>query len=138
MLRRLLPLLSLPFLLGLSYSEESGGSLTTSYVKLTLDGAHSGIVPQRKIKIGLVTCSVSSISGATSVTWYLSTDSAGDKPITPAKTTAIVVAQSANAGGFSETVDAGVVTDATAIYVWAKLDAGTATAGLCRAFWEAA
>lgn len=121
-----------------SFSEESGGSLSTTAAKLTLDGAHGGIVPPRKVDIGLVTCELSSVSGATSIIWWLTRDSTGDKPITPRKTSTINTGQTAGTGGVAETVDAKLLTDATAIYVWAKTDAGTATVVLCRAYWEAA
>ena len=131
----LLLALAAPQAEAVSYSEEVGASLSTTYALATLDGAHTGIVPGRKIEIGLVTCWLTSISSATTVTWYVSNDAAGDQPLTPKVTTTISTGQTSGKGGIAATMDESITTDSTALYVWAKTDAGTATA-TCRAYWE--
>lgn len=120
-----------------SYSEEVGASLSTTPALATLNGAHTGITPQRKIKVGLVTCDLTSIVTATSVVWYVSRDAAGDKLLTDKLTTGIDLGQTAATGSIVATMDEAIVTDGVALYIWLDLDAGTATA-TCRAYWEAA
>lgn len=128
------------------YSEEVNIALDTNYTLLTLDDASAVSTddpseqprkPLRQIYLGLIQLSLTSIAGgATTVTWFLSSDADGDKPLTPAVTSTIITGQTTGtSGGVSDTVDEGVLTDEAAIYVWAKLDAGTATAAACRAFW---
>lgn len=120
-----------------SYSEEVGASLSTTASLATLDGAHTGIAPARKIKVGLIVCDLTSIAGgATSAVWYMSRDAAGDQLLTDKLTTTIDIGQTATKGSLVATMDEAFVTNSTALYLWIDLDAGTATA-TCRAYWEA-
>lgn len=106
-------------------------ALSTSYSNvITLDGtdeADANDFPERVI-LGLAQLQMDTfVSSPTTVTWYISEDSAGDLPITPAVTTTIV-GQTANTGGVAESIGVPWVVNETAgkLYIWAKLDAGTA------------
>lgn len=105
-------------------------SLSTSYAVATLDGTDEADAVDfpKQVVLGLGQLQLKDISGAASVDWYVSEDAAGDMPITPVKTTTIV-GQTANLGGVAESLDIPwVVNEVTGkLYIWAKLDAGTAT-----------
>lgn len=77
---------------------------------------------------------LSSISGATEVTWFLALDSDGDIPLTQEKTSTITVgATTATKGGVSSPINTGYVIPVDdfndAIYLVAKIEdsSGTAT-----------
>ena len=83
---------------------------------------------------------LTSISSATELTWYLAKDSAGQKPITPEKTVTIVDPDADGSGGCSTAVDSAHAFDVdstgTSLYVHAKTDAGTCSM-VARLTWEA-
>lgn len=129
------------------FSEEVAVAIDTTYTGLVLDDASAVSTdpineqprkPLRQIYLGLVQLALTSIAGgAAEVTWFLSSDAAGDQPLTEEVVSPIVIgATTATSGGVADTVDEGILTDAAAIYVWAKLDAGTATVAFARAFWQ--
>jgi hypothetical protein len=104
-------------------------ALSIAYAKMTLDGDDEtdAVDFPSEVVLGLATLYLDTIVTAVSVTWYVSEDAAGDKPISPPKTTTIV-GQTAATGGVAESLDIPwkVVEVAGTMYIWAKLDAGTA------------
>lgn len=118
------------------YSQDDSTALTTSYAVSTLteaggassDWAHGG-------RLGLAYCQLTSISSATSITWFVSLDSAGEEAITAEQTDAILDHDSDNTGSIARTLDVPVVSGDDSLYIFAKTDAGTATAE-CRIYWE--
>lgn len=120
--------MTMPFQ-GASFTARSiAVALTTSYALLTPGVAAEGDeFPTSGVMLSLSSLELTAISTATSIVWYVSSDIAGDKPITAVRTTTIVAGQSANVGGVSETF--GPEQHHTGpLYVWAKTNAGTATA----------
>lgn len=82
---------------------------------------------------------LTSISTAASVLWFLAKDSGGDKPITDITTVSIVDHDADAAGGVSSIINTGWVRDTDSgndLFVCASTDAGTATM-VTRLFWEA-
>lgn len=107
-------------------------ALSTAYAKMTCNGTDEAAAvdfPERVV-LGLVTLQLGTIVTAASVTWYISEDTAGNKPIAGPVTSAIV-GQTAATGGVAESISVpwvinGVDGTAGNLFVWAKLDAGTA------------
>lgn len=105
-------------------------ALSTTYARMTCNGADEAAavnVPERVV-LGLVALQLGTIAGgATTITWYVSEDLAGDHPIA-GPVTSTIVGQTAATGGVAESVDIPwVVTEvAGSLYVWAKTNAGTA------------
>lgn len=105
-------------------------ALSDAYANvLTLDGTDETLatdIPDRVV-LGLAQLLLDTIVTGVSVTWYISEDAAGDFPITPEKTTTIV-GQSSGEGGVAESINQPWVVNSVAgkLYLWAKLDAGTA------------
>lgn len=99
---------------------------------LPADGAEA--VPDECV-LDLIDCQITDIaSGATSVTWRLCRDSAGDHAITDSKTGTIIVGKTtATDGGFAFSIDTAyhrALANGTAgqLYVVAATDAGTCNA----------
>jgi hypothetical protein len=105
-------------------------ALSTTYAKMTLNGADeddAANFPERVV-LGAAVLRLDTIAGgAASVTWYVSEDSAGDAPIA-GPVTSTIVGQTAATGGVAESITVPWVVNAVDgnLYVWAKLDAGTA------------
>lgn len=107
-----------------STSEGSSTALGTSYAVIAVSP-----VPER-VHLGGVFGKIDTISGASSVTYYLAADAAGDHAVTATSTATIVTgATTATDGGFGEAID--VLWSAPswgvpgALYVVAKVDAGS-------------
>jgi hypothetical protein len=83
---------------------------------------------------------LTSIVTATTVTWYIAKDAAGNKPITDEKTESILDADSSGSGGINTIIDSAIAFDddssGTSLYVHAKTNAGTASM-VARITWEA-
>ena len=111
-------------------SDTTTVALSTAYAKMTCNGVDEDAatsVPERAI-LGAVALQLGTIAGgATTITWYVSEDLAGDHPITGVVTSTIV-GQTAATGGVAESINVPwVVTEvAGTLYVWAKTNAGTA------------
>jgi len=127
---------------GCSYAT-FGSGLSTSYAVATgqadtTNESSSESFP-RKGTLSHIEFELSSISSAASITMFLTWDSAGDRPLTPAATQAITTGKTTAAKGgviFNMGVPFNRPDDATAgkVYVVAKTDAGTASAS-ARVFW---
>jgi len=77
-------------------------------------------------ELGLITLGLTGVVGApTKVTWYLSTDAAGDEPITPVQTDTLVGSSLPGLSGVARTIL--VPFNGATIYAHALLDAGSAT-----------
>lgn len=113
-------------------SETAVVALSTAYAKMTCNGVDEASssatsVPERVV-LGAVALQLGTLAGgATTITWYVSEDLAGDHPITGVVTSTIV-GQTAATGGVAESINVPwVVTEvAGTLYVWAKTNAGTA------------
>ena len=105
-------------------------ALSTTYARMVCNGVDEDAatsVPERAI-LGAVALQLGTIAGgATTITWYVSEDLAGDHPITGVVTSTIV-GQTAATGGVAESINVPwVVTEvAGTLHVWAKTNAGTA------------
>lgn len=133
-----------PFLLG-----ADALSLTTSWVSVALGAVESDEstedLPSRGWLVGL-DLRLSDLQGASSVTFFLSEDEAGQKLLTPAGTTGAtqtigLAKDDATAGGVSWNL-ARKPFVASALYAHFQLDAGTATgsvrvSGECGSAWRA-
>lgn len=114
------------------HAKSASTSLSTTPAVITI-GAAGDPVPDESF-LSLVLLQLSSISGATEVTWFVTADSAGDIPITPERTSTIVTGKTTAAkGSVSHTVDVEWkrdpdITASGCLYVVASLDAGTASA----------
>lgn len=111
-------------------------SLTTSYTCTRVDGAgtvdaNASAVPKSS-ELSLLHSDLSSISSATTITWYIALDSGGDDAITDEATETIVDADSDGNGTVSTQIGAfyaeSSLSTVGALWVCAKTDAGTATA----------
>ena len=109
-------------------------SLSTTDAIGTLGaGSDSAPVPDRA-RLSLLRLALTSISGATSISWYLAEDAAGDVPLTPRVSSTIQTGKTtATSGGVAETLDVSRLRSSAAgtigrLYVVAKTDSGTATA----------
>lgn len=124
---------------GLSCSEATM-SLTTSYAVAAVLGSaavdsRAKAVPDECLLSWMHGTIVSIASSATTVTWFLAADEAGDIPLTDAKTTTIVVGRTTpTKGGIAVALDleyvrssAGVAGVAGSLYVIAKTNTGTCT-----------
>ena len=110
---------------------------TSASIALTNAYTRTAVAVPSKADLSLVSVEMTSISGAASVTWYLSRDSAGDQPITPLWTDTILDAGSGSGAGSVVRDMAGALNHAGgSLYVNAKLDAGTAT-GVARVGYRA-
>jgi hypothetical protein len=120
---------------GPQYSQDSSTALTVAYnaSEITKDGDAS-VLFRDQVDAGLAQCMLTSVSGATTITWYVSLDAAGDEPITDEITTTIVK-QTATKGAVSASMGVPVRTYGGSIWIWHKTDAGTATAK-CRVYWS--
>lgn len=82
---------------------------------------------------------LTAIAGAASVTWYLSKDAAGDKPLTPEATVTILDADASGAGSVNTVIQTAIPLDSDSsgsrIWAHAKTDAGTASM-VARLIWE--
>jgi hypothetical protein len=118
------------------YSQDASQALTTTYAASTLtnDGGASRKWAQRGT-LGLAFCQLTSISSATTITWFVSLDSAGEEAITPAQTDTILDHDSDNTGSIARSMSVPVLSAEDSLYIFAKTDAGTATAA-CRIYWE--
>ena len=111
----------------------ASGALTTTDAVLTLGaGSDSAPVPDRA-RLSLLRLALTSISGATSISWYLAEDAAGDVPLTPRVSSTIQTGKTtATSGGVAETLDVSRLRSSAGtigrLYVVAKTDSGTATA----------
>jgi hypothetical protein len=120
------------------FSESAAVPLSTSYAVLTLNGVPSGASDVAdQIRLGLAELALTSIAGgATQVTWYLARDANRDEPITDEITADIISGATLAAGGCAGSLNGlPFVTSGGALYVAAKLDAGTASA-VARLTWE--
>ena len=103
-------------------------SLDTSYTAMAVAGDAS----LGDSFLSLLTLRLTGIASATEVDWFLTADATGDHPITPVTTTAIVAGQTANAGGLGAVLGFAytdkMASAAGGLWLWAQLDAGTATA----------
>ena len=118
------------------YAQDASQALTPTpaAVTLTADGDLSVRVPDRAVW-GMASCDFTSVAGgATTITWYVSLDSAGDRPITPEQTDTIVQ-QTATKGAVARSLGVPIVTTGGSAYIWAWTNVGTATAK-CRLYWE--
>lgn len=123
------------------YAESVSVNLSTSYALLTVGTVRTnGAAPVADACwLSMAQIKLDTIVTAVSVTWYLSEDAAGDIPITPAKTSTIV-GQTSGKGGVSDSLERASRTPTSdtvegLIYVWAKLNAGTAN-GVARVRFE--
>jgi hypothetical protein len=119
-------------------SESAAVPLSTSYAVLTLDGVPAGARDVAdQIRLGLAELALTSIAGgASQVTWYIARDGNRDEPITDEITADIVTGATAGAGGCAASLNGlPFVASGGALYVAAKVDAGTAV-GIARLTWE--
>jgi hypothetical protein len=110
-------------------------AMSTTYAKVgTLNGTDEDAaidVPTRSV-LGVATLQLRAVAGgATTVTWYISEDSAGDHPIAGPIDSELVGQTSAGADvrkGVAASLDVPWVTNEVpgSLCIWAKLDAGTA------------
>jgi hypothetical protein len=113
------------------FSATPSMALTTTYVGGALGTDASipkaqALFPQ--MHLSLVNLRLVSIAGgATKVTWYIASDAGGDRPITPEQEDLIVDPDTDGVGGVNRTL--GIIWNTLMgdLYVFAKLDAGTAT-----------
>lgn len=118
------------------FSCSASTALTTSYASAEvgeLTGTDSRAKPiPTEAYLYRLEATLTSISSATKLTWFVAKDSAGEKPITPAVEVTILDADSDGSGGCSTALDTAIALDADSaggsLYVHAKTDAGTATA----------
>jgi hypothetical protein len=85
--------------------------------------------------LGKFVIALTSIVGATNVTWYLSADADGDVPITPSHTAAITAGETAGKGGFAVLLDASsAIPDdyyvQGKVYAVVSVDTGTTATGV--------
>jgi len=124
------------------FSLESGGSITTSYVLLTLNAAHEiggEEVPSKRVHAGVLVIPIKGISGLTSLTVKVTRDANGDEAVTEEVTKTVVTGQTtATSGTVALTLNTMLWTDGAAFYVWVKSDAGTATVGQAWLTWRRA
>ena len=118
------------------FSVGASASLTTSYSssevgEITATDSKASPIPTEGYLYRLE-ATLTSISSATKITWYLAKDSAGEKPMTPAVEVDILDADSDASGGCNTALDTAIALDGdmngSSVYVHAKTDAGTATA----------
>jgi hypothetical protein len=105
-------------------------ALSNAYANVATLGVEGDEVPDAA-ELGPLVLELTSISGATTVTWYVSRDAAGDVPITPPQTDTILTGKTAaTKGSVARDMDATYKrhpdTTQGRLYVWAKLDSGTA------------
>ena len=125
------------------FSGESGGSVTTTYVLLTLDGAHSSgalegsELPSRRVHAGLMVIPLTSVVTETSFTVKVTRDSAGDVAVTEEIDQAAVFGEdNSDSGTVVLSFNVPWITDGVAFYVWIKATtAGTATVGEATLTW---
>ncbi len=126
----------MPLPIGFSYCT---GSLTDSYAAFALTEDSTNESTSKKIPskclIDKVRVTLSSISSATSISWYLSEDSAGKYAITPVTSTSIDTGLAASTFGFfSASMDnypfreSSNITTSGTLYLVAKVDDSSGTA----------
>lgn len=114
----------------ISSATSSAEALSTTYALLTV----TGLPTTRRAYLSSVFLALTSVVTATSVTWYMSSDAAGDAPITAVQTDTIVY-QTGGEGGVARVLDFALHTLTGNVYVWVKTNAGTAT-GTVSVAWE--
>ena len=126
------------------FSCSASTALSTSYASAEvgeLTGTDSRAKPiPTEAYLYRLEATLTSISSATTLTWYAAKDSAGEKPITPAVDVTILDADSDGAGGCNTIINSAIAFDSDSaggsLFVHAKTDAGTASA-VYRITWEA-
>lgn len=108
-------------------------ALTSSYASVVLADGEGGELPDEadgEVPYGhSVQGRATAVSGAASITFYLSSDAAGDVPLTDETTKALVGQSSGTKGFMAGWATPSPLPSGGAVYLWAKTDAGTVTLG---------
>jgi hypothetical protein len=125
-------------------------AMTTSYPATGGRLGYDSSIPKsqelrEQMYLSLITLRMTGLAGGpTTVDWFLAADANGDAPITPVKTSTIVDPDADGEGAVSETLeiywpltmgDGSGGGGGNDIYVFAKLDAGTATNSQAHMSW---
>jgi hypothetical protein len=111
------------------YVSEAATALSATYAVMTLDGAHGGTaLPTKGAFLDTLVGAVDTIaSSAATITWKLTSDVAGDRPITAETTWTILVGETTATSGsvVSQPGQWFIPKVAGTVYLWAKTDTGT-------------
>ena len=92
-------------------------------------GSTAWVLPRWGRRLDSVDLHLTAIAGATTITWFLAEDAAGEKTLTPATTSTIGDHDSDGTGSVSAVIGRYIVSAnnmVTTIYLFAKTNAGTA------------